>query len=374
MASVEKYTVKSGGTQYKVRYRDQADKQRQRKGFHTLKEARLYAATVETKVAAGVWVDPNAGKVTVGRIYSDWLAGLTHIKATTRATREVTWNAHVKPKWEHTEIRRIRPSQVRSWVGQMSKDGAKVATVENALGVLRMVLAVAVEDRLIPTNPAVGVRAPRREPRQHRFLSHQQVDALATEVGPDGVVVYTLAYTGMRVGEMAALRVSDVDFLRRRVSVSRSVSEVRGQGMVFSSTKTYEARSIPLPAFLVAPLSKLATGKGRGDLLFGSAGEPFRVGNWRRRVYLPAVKRCQEADADFPAVTVHDLRGTAASLAISAGANVLAVRNLLGHASAAVTLDVYSSLFPDDLEAVAAALDRQRSASCDPGVTPAVSG
>lgn len=62
-------------------------------------------------------------------------------------------------------------------------------------------------------------------------------------------------------------------------------------------------------------------------------------------------------------MTTHDLRHTAASLAISAGANVKAVQTMLGHASAAMTLDTYADLFPDDLEAVAARLDEARSAS-----------
>jgi integrase len=74
-------------------------------------------------------------------------------------------------------------------------------------------------------------------------------------------------------------------------------------------------------------------------------------------VFAHAVARCQEKDRDFPTVTPHDLRHTAASLAISAGANVTAVQTMLGHKSAAMTLDTYSDLFPDDLDAVAARLD-----------------
>jgi integrase len=62
-------------------------------------------------------------------------------------------------------------------------------------------------------------------------------------------------------------------------------------------------------------------------------------------------------------MTIHDLRHTAASLAISSGANVKAVQRMLGHASAAMTLDIYADLFDDDLDAVAEALDQARSAS-----------
>lgn len=78
-------------------------------------------------------------------------------------------------------------------------------------------------------------------------------------------------------------------------------------------------------------------------------------------MFLPALKRLQEIDAAFPTVTVHDLRHTAVSLAISAGANVKAVQRMLGHASAAMTLDVYADLFDDDLDHVAGRLDEAAS-------------
>lgn len=72
-----------------------------------------------------------------------------------------------------------------------------------------------------------------------------------------------------------------------------------------------------------------------------------------------AVSRCQKIDPEFPRVTAHDLRHTAASLAVSSGANVKAVQKMLGHASAAMTLDVYADLFDDDLTAVADRLDER---------------
>lgn len=370
MASIEKYATKTG-QRYKVRYRDADNRQHQRKGFSTLKEARLYAATVETKVASGTWVDPSAGKVTVGSLYPSWRDGQTHIKATTKATRLTAWNAHVKERWEAVEVGKIRPSAVRSWVAAMATSGAGAATIENALGVLRGVLSAAVEDGLIPANPAAGVRAPRRTPKAKRYLTHQQVAALAAECGDDAVIVDTLVYTCIRAGELAGLRVADVDFLRRRLNISRSISYVRGAGMVESATKTYESRSIPLVASLAEPLSRRAAGKARDDLLFGGAeGETWRVNNWRRRVFHPAVARCRKADDTFPALTVHDLRAAGISLLIAAGANLKLVQLYAGHASGSVTADVYGSLLPDTLDTVSEALERQRLASCDPGVTP----
>ncbi|UFS61234.1 tyrosine-type recombinase/integrase [Subtercola endophyticus] len=145
---------------------------------------------------------------------------------------------------------------------------------------------------------------------------------------------------------------------RRRVEVSEAVSEPRGV-ITWGTPKNHECRSVPFPEFLVPHLEKRCSGKPREAIVFaGADGGVLRSSNFCGRVYDGAVKRAMTADPTFPRVTVHDLRHTAASLAVSAGANVKAVQRMLGHASAAMTLDVYADLFDDDLDAVATALNR----------------
>jgi integrase len=203
------------------------------------------------------------------------------------------------------------------------------------------VLGAAVEDSRIPRNPCDGVKLPKRQHSDRGYLSHAQVSALADAVERQGEVVRFLAYTGLRWGEMAALRVQDFDVLRRRVNVSRSVTE--SGGLQWSAPKTYERRSVPFPAVLADELAALMVGKGRDALVFTDRrGNVLRNSNWRARVFQPAVKKCQKSDDSFPSITPHDLRHTAASLAISAGANVKAVQRMLGHAKASMTLDVYA--------------------------------
>ncbi|WP_415880987.1 tyrosine-type recombinase/integrase [Mycobacterium intracellulare] len=121
-------------------------------------------------------------------------------------------------------------------------------------------------------------------------------------------------------------------------------------------------------------LAALMVGKGREDTAFtDQRGAVLRNSNYRSRVFEPAVRAVQAAAAaqrarevatageastpEFPTITPHDLRHTAASLAVSAGANVKAVQRMLGHAKASMTLDVYADLFDEDLDAVAANLD-----------------
>jgi integrase len=150
-------------------------------------------------------------------------------------------------------------------------------------------------------------------------------------------VIRFLAYTGLRHGQMAALKVRDFDMLRRRVNVRESVTEVSGK-LTWSTPKNHEKRSVPFPRFLVSELAARMDGKGREDLVFSApAGGVLRIATFRTRILNPAVEKLGGIDdegeptTDWPRPTLHDLRHTAASLAISAGANPKAVQVMLGH-------------------------------------------
>lgn len=163
---------------------------------------------------------------------------------------------------------------------------------------------------------------------------------------------------------MAAPRVADFDMLRRRVNVSRSVSEYNG--LQWSTPKSHERRSVPFPIALTDELAVLMVGKGREDLVFTThRGGVLRSSKYHSRFFGPAVNACQKTDQRFPTITPHDLRHTAVSLAASAGANVKAFQRMLGHAKASMTLDVYADLFDDDLDSVADRLDAAMKSAAD---------
>jgi integrase len=227
-------------------------------------------------------------------------------------------------------------------------------TVRIAYSVLARILDDAVRDRLLASNPARGVKLPKLPPRRNTYLTAVQLQRLADESGRYKSLVLVLGVGGLRLGEAAALRVCDVDFLRRRVELRRNAVKV-GSGFVVGSLKSHKNRTVVLPAFVVDELARACEGKNRDELIWPSPRGGYISGPslWKTSWLAMAVARCQKVDPTFPRVTPHDLRHTAASLAISAGANPKVVQRMLGHASAAMTLDVYADLFESDLDSVA---------------------
>lgn len=350
------------GKRWRARYVD-GNGREVAKGFGRKVDAQKWLDEVTSTIVTGTYIAPGAGSVNIGELYKQWVGTFGHLKATTKAARESAWITHVRDIWEAVPVCDVQASAVRTWVNDLASQGSSAPTIETALGVLRMIFGLAVEDRRIASNPCNGVKAPRREHSRRAYLTHQQVDDLAAAMARDGLVVRFLAYTGLRYGEMAALAVADFDMLRRRVQVRRSVTEVKGK-LEWSTPKSHERRSVPFPRFLSDDLARRMAGKGRDDLVFAApGGGVLRIATFRTRVFNPAVAKLRGIDedgkptTDWPRPTMHDLRHTAASLSISAGANVKAVQTMLGHKSAALTLDTYADLFPDDLEAVADALD-----------------
>ncbi|ROZ63827.1 site-specific integrase [Kocuria soli] len=356
MATVESYETKTG-RRYRVRYRTPDRRQTDKRGFTTKRDAERFARTIEVSKDRGEWIDPADTRVTVGELGEWWIASRSSLKPSTLRTVESAWRVHVEPRWGPVPVSDVRFSAVEAWVAELAREKSPT-TVKRAHGVLSSILASAVRDRRILANPAEGVSLPRKVAKAHVYLSHVQLHALAAASDRPALVL-VLGYTGLRWGEAIGLRVKDVDTARRRIRVERNAVQITGARFEVGTPKSHKQRSVPYPAFLASLVAEQLEGKAEDDLLF-----PGRTGGFQPRPNLftgdggtrswftAALER-----AGLPKMTVHDLRHTAASLAVASGANVKAVQRMLGHASAAMTLDVYADLFDDDLEAVATSLD-----------------
>ncbi|WP_412935140.1 site-specific integrase [Microbacterium sp. 2P01SA-2] len=168
-------------------------------------------------------------------------------------------------------------------------------------------------------------------------------------------MVLTLAYTGVRWGEATGLRVRSVNRLRKRFVIEENAVMI-GYEVHVGTPKTHEKRSVPYPDRFAPMIEQACAGKGPEGLLFDDGVSHMR-NSGAQGWFANAVKRAQAIDPSILRLTPRNLRDTTASLAISSGANVKAVQRMLGHASAAMTLDTYADLFDDDLDAVASRLN-----------------
>lgn len=343
------------GKRWRVAWIDYDGRQKT-ESFDRKVDAKKREKALVADLTRGAYIDPRQSRTTVDALYKAW-EPTTVIKESTRVSRKSRWNNHVAPYWDGREVGTIRKTDVQAWITALADAGAKPTTIDQALTLLRLVLEYAVDAGKLAANPAHGVKKPRIVNRRHAYLTVKQVELLAGECGEGKTLVRLLAYTGLRLGEAVALRVEDVDLDRRRLHVHRSDTTPGGK-LVEGTPKTHQAREVPLVRSLVDPLADLMEGKAGPDRVFVTlSGTPVRGDNFRYRVYSDAVKRAMVADPSMPKVTIHDLRHTAASLAVKAGGNVKAVQRMLGHASAAMTLDRYSDLFDDDLDSLLGRLD-----------------
>jgi integrase len=356
MGTIEPYATQAG-KRFRVRYRTPDQRQTDKRGFTKKRDAELFLALVEVSKARGTFIDAAAAKVTIGTLGSAWHASRTHLKPSTAHVERINWRIHVEPRWGRIPVSAVSHTEIQSWVAHLDKSPS---VVRACAGILSAILEAAVRDKRIHSNPAKGVRLPRKIGKASVYLTHGQVQALANEAGARSILVMFLAYSGLRWGEATGLRVRNLDLLKRRVNVTENAVAVGGR-IVVGTPKSSKARSVPIPAFLSLPLTRLCEGKNPDGILFGDGKTHQRSSDSQTGWFVSACARVRKSDPTFPEhLTLHDLRHTAASLAISAGANVKAIQRMLGHASAAMTLDTYADLFEDDLDAVAAALNQAK--------------
>ncbi|MBE6477847.1 MAG: site-specific integrase [Propionibacteriaceae bacterium] len=340
---------------WRARYRD-AEGREHAKHFQRKTDAQQWLAESTVEMATGVWVDPKRARGLVAAQAAAWLAAHPDWTASTRARNESIVRKHVLPRWGSVRLGDVTTEAIQEWVGGFT--GLSGGSVRKILGVFTGILDQAVKTKHLGVNPALAVAKPKQRLKRRRYLSGVQVEQLAGAAGSRGDVVLVLAYCGLRWGELAALRAGCVDQVRRRLMVEASVTEVNGQ-MEWSEPKDHQRRSVPYPAFLDEAIAARLDGRGPGDLLFPSAhGGVLRIGNARRDWFDRAAR-----EAGVEGLTPHELRHTAASLAVKSGASVLALQRMLGHDKPSTTLDVYADLFDEDLDQVAERLAAVRSAA-----------
>lgn len=336
-----------------ARYRG-PDRIERSKAFARRVDAERFLHDREARKSRGEWIDPQLGKTPLAEWVDRWRGTTVHLKPKTRAGYESLLRTLILPELGRAQLGEIDPLWVREWVARLVDRGLSPSRVRQAYRLLGAIMRAAVESGYIAGTPCVGVRLPRLPQREMSFLSAKQVRDLAEAASEYRTLVYVLAYCGLRWGE-AAVRRKRCDLLRGRIQVAESLAEV-GAELHFGTTKTHQARTVTLPRFLRTMLARHLEGVPVDpDALVFTApvGGPLRLNNFRRRVWVPALRAARLPER----VRIHDLRHTCVALLIVRGAHPKEIQGHLGHSSIQVTMDRYGHLFLDESDRLAEALD-----------------
>ena len=347
---------KTPSGRWEARYRAPDGREHSRR-FPTKREAQAFLERTGAEQQRGEWRDPQGAKVRTADWVEAWWATTVNLRPSSRARDEAYIRNHVLPAFGELPLGAITHLDVRAWVAELDAKGRAPATVQKAYQTLSKILRGAVDAGLIAQSPCRNVALPRVEREEMRSLTPAEVAALAESIDPRyRALVFFDAYCGLRLGELAGLRRGRVDLLHRQVRVTEIAVEVKGN-LIFGPPKTRAGhRKVPVPRFVADEMAAHldAYGEPSPDALVfvGADGGALRANGWRARHWRPAIRA-----AGLEPLRPHDLRHTAVSLWVAAGASPKQIATWAGHTSVSVVLDRYGHLFPGHEDTVLARLE-----------------
>jgi integrase len=295
--------------------------------------------------------------LTVGEYLNSWLKGSVRgsVRQSTFDRYEIAVRVHIKPALGRVKLKKLSPAHVAGFYQDRLAAGSAPASVNKLHVTLRKALDQAVKWHMVPRNVAEAVKAPRPAPPEMRTLSAEETRKLIEVARGDKLgALYMLAvHTGMRQGELLALKWQDVDLENAKLSVRRTLTMSNGRILLGELKTKKSRRTIRLTDAAIQALhehlARQLEGMERlGDayrdegLIFASqVGTPINPTNLRRRSFAALLRR-----ANLPKIRFHDLRHTCATLLLSRNVHPKYVQELLGHANIAITLDTYSHVIP----------------------------
>jgi integrase len=342
---------------WQVRYRDLSGVMHT--GPHTFAskaDASRYLAMVEADLHRGAWADPKLGRITLAEWAKRWQETTTNLRPTTRDLYAYLLRRFLLPTFGKMSLSSIDVLAVRSWLASLEGQGVSASTRAKAYRLLSRILGAAVEAGYLLRNPCTVKGAGQERAPEMRFATVAQVAALAEAIGPRyRALVLVAAYGGLRWGELVGLRVRRLDLLHGRVVVAEQVAEVNGRFIPGPPKTEAGLRTVTLPAAAAVALAEHLTEfaePGPDGLVFPAPeGGYLRRSNFSRRSWRPATRA-----AGVEGLRFHDLRHSAATLALVAGANTRELMERMGHTSPAVALR-YQHVMAGRDQAIAAALD-----------------
>ena len=191
---------------YQARYRLDGIEHLAPDTFRTQREADAYLAALRSDVERGAWVDPDAGRITLGDYAAQWLKQRVNLRPRTKELYESELRLHILPGLGTIELSSLTPARVRSWHSELLNAGVGPSTVAKCYRLLRAILSTAVEDGVIVKNPCVIKGAGTERPDEREVATVEQVFALADAIDARfRAMVLMATFTGLRLGELRAL-------------------------------------------------------------------------------------------------------------------------------------------------------------------------
>jgi len=343
MALIKKRTLVNGESRYDVRWRG-PDQRVHNQTLRRKKDADDLVTKLNHERLSGYSVDPNGGKLTVAELAERWLRSNPGKRDNTIGRDRSALNAHILPAIGKHQLRSLRQADVQRLVNDWATELAP-KTVDRTYGTLRAALSYAVTAELIGRSPCRDVKLPAAARRKRRPLGPAEVAALAEAVDDRyEAMVWAAALLGLRWGEVAGLRVRDLDLLNRTLTVSEIVTrDARGRSVLGPPKSEAGLRTLSMATVLVDVLaahmvkSGLTAADGEAFVFPAPSGAPWSYANFRRRIWLPAAAAANLVDAQF-----HDLRRTAATAMVVGKVDLKTAGNRLGHSDPRLTLAVYA--------------------------------
>lgn len=329
--------------------------------FATKGDAARWLVQVEADLGRGHHLDPLGRRLTFETWAEQWLARPG--KRANSLARDRQALAVFMPSLGSRALATITPIDVQAVVDARSREVA-TATLRRDVAALRAVLNAAVDADLIVRSPARKVALPRVRPPDRVLLSPEELVRLADAVPARyRALVLVAGVLGLRWGEAVGLRVCDIDFLRRTVTVAQVVEEVAGHVRVITgeAKSSDSLRTIAAPAFLLDELARhLAEHRHRAALdhtapVFVGPREGILRRRFAERTFKPAVAR---AGLD-PSLTFHGLRHVAMTALVDENVHPRVMQRRAGHASSKLTMELYAHVTDDADRKAADALEQR---------------
>ncbi|PZE89977.1 site-specific integrase [Curtobacterium sp. MCBD17_008] len=318
--------------------------------FDHKKAAMNAAAAAEVDAAALGWRDPRAGARTWGDWVTEWWP-TRGVEPSTLLRDESRRKTHLDDRWGDVPLVDITRHDVKAWAAELLV-GMAPATRDRCVALLSASLVAAVDAEILTANPAARLRLANADNTRERYLTKAEAFRLLDEV-PEGVargMAAMLLGTGLRWGEAAGATVQRLDRSGAVFRVAETWDDKLKQPKAYP--KGRRRRSVPVPDWTLDYLKPLV-GRRRTGFIFLSTDEtPLDHHNYRRRIWIPAVKR-----AGLDDVHLHDARHTYASWLIQDGVPLEEVGRLLGHVSP-LTTRRYAHLAETPSASVLSALSR----------------